>query len=630
MHDSEFEKQVRQKMQELKFAPGSDVWTRVQADIQKKKRRRPVVLWFLLAGLLVGGSWVVYSGVLDGEKSIHAETTSINKTNGSPDTEKTTESANTEKINGSSNTEETTGTADTERTNEPTNTEKTNESTNTGKTTEPTNTGKTKESFDPEKTNAVSKKDQPSVTYPDNSVIKEKIKDDQPVSNPSLVKSDITPHQSPHVVKTGKKDSRKTNNPAPEVFDQTTLANKQPVTNRPTLEENDVAKSPQHPTSDRPVQTSETNTGAPVTNKKEDVVAVKDNAPKENNTAPKKEETATPKDETAKSKNEETVTPKDETATLKKDETAVPKDETATAKKEETVNPKDNPKDEITTPKKDEPATLKKDESLATNKKKAPTKKDESVAMKNKNQQNAAAAKARWQLGVTAGAGVSDLGRQLFKPATVADFALSNTPMSPGPNAPYRRPSDVTAGQAWHAGAYISRNVGKKLALKLGLNYELYSNNIQVGSQVNSARFVNQGTDMKMVEEYYTIGTTTNYNNKYHFVSAPLSLQWKVFERKKYGIVWENGINVSRLVNTTALHFDGISGTYYKDDNIFKKTQLMLSSSVLFTIKSKNNLQLYAGPHVQYGISNLVNENAGSNRHLRYAGLKLMAGFNKK
>ena len=52
---------MQQKMQELHFAPNQEVWAQVQARIQKKKRRRPVVLWFLLAGLMVGGSWIVYS-----------------------------------------------------------------------------------------------------------------------------------------------------------------------------------------------------------------------------------------------------------------------------------------------------------------------------------------------------------------------------------------------------------------------------------------------------------------------------------------------------------------------------------------------------------------------------------------
>lgn len=561
MHNSEFEKQVQQKMQELKFAPGTDVWARVQADLQKKKRRRPVVLWFLLAGLLVGGSWILYTGVLDsGRQDVHAGVLPINKTK---------ETAHTEKTNGSAD----------------------------------TNNIEPKKNTTQQQATAVSRYNKSS------------------------------------------KGNRKTNDPAPELIDQT------------------AKHAIEQPTVSRPVQTSETNTGAPTSveplkkdpvessaksdnetakkdetlikddaeSVKKDLITVKDNVSK-NNITPKKEQAVSSKDEPITAKKEEAVTSKDEPVTSKNEPVIAKKDEAVAQKKDETVKDETlTPKDENAATKKDETATAMKDKIVSIKDETASAKKDPSAAMKNKTQKNAAANKIKWQWGLTAGAGISDLGRQLFKPATVADFALSNSnAVSPNPGSPNRRPSDVQAGTAWNAGAYISKNAGKKLALKLGLNYELYSNSIKVGAQVNSARFVNQGTDMKMVEQYYTSGTTTNYNNKYHFVSMPLSLQWKVIDRAKHGIVWENGINVSRLIKTTALHFDGITGTYYKDDNIFKKTQLMLSSSVLFTIKSKSNPQLYAGPHVQYGLSNLVSKDAGSNRHLRYAGLKLVAGFNKK
>src|SRR5688572_19429522 len=63
MHDREFEKQVQQKMQELRFQPGADVWARVQADVQKKRRRRPVLLWILFAGLMIGSAWILYSNL---------------------------------------------------------------------------------------------------------------------------------------------------------------------------------------------------------------------------------------------------------------------------------------------------------------------------------------------------------------------------------------------------------------------------------------------------------------------------------------------------------------------------------------------------------------------------------------
>jgi hypothetical protein len=479
MHDSEFEKQVQQKMQELKFAPAPAVWTRVQADLQKKKRRRPAILWFLLAGLLVGGSWILYTAL-------------------------------------------------------------------------PATTGQT-----------------------------------QSASQPANI-----PQQQNAGAPQGK------------------IAQKENLTTNEAVVENKTIAKLSHdksfiekPTTTRPVHASETSTGSPVinpptqqpvvTSPQQTIAGNTNAAPKNNQPADKKQPAEPVQKEPA---------------------------ETTARSNEAPVNPAPLERGEEA-----------KVEDKATQKDKPATEQDnKAVAMKNNKQKNAAAVKNNWQWGITAGVGISDLGRQLFKPATVADFSTGNFGSNvPGPNSPSRTPAEVSAGLAWHAGGYVARNFGKKLGVKLGLNYELYSNNIRVGSQVNSARLVNQGTDMRMVEEYFTTGNSTSYNNKYHFVSVPITLQWKMYDRARHGIVWENGVNVSRLVNSTALHFDGITGTYYKDDALFKKTQLMLSSAVLFTLKTKSKVQLYAGPHVQYGISNLVTNNAGSDRHLRYAGLKLVTGFNK-
>ena len=466
MHDSEFEKQVQQKMQELKFAPGADVWARVEADIKKKKRRRPVVLWFLLAGLMIGGSLIFYTGVLNSSKqSSHAETT-----------------------------------------------------------------------FSPKKNETVTTKDPAETKQAPSSKINQTEKTNTPENN--IEKNNSTPAAQTVIEKTdkkiiAKKNIRKTSNSTPEIIEK--------------------------PVDDKPVQTSETITNAPV------------NVPTT------------------------TEQPRETTAAVKTD--SIPD-------------------------KKEEGTAIKKEDNTA------PKKEAESVAVKNKKP---ASKKSNWQFGITAGAGISDLGRQLFKPTTVADFAFTSNASPVQPNYNNRRiPSEVKTSNAFHAGGYISRNLGNRFAFKLGINYEYYSNNIKVGRAVDSTLFVNQGTDMKMVEQYYNAGSNANYTNKYHFIAAPLTIQWKAFERKKYGIVWENGVTVSRLLKTTALHFDGISAKYYRDDDLFKKTQLMLSSSILLTLKSKNNVQLYAGPHVQYGISNLLNRDAGHDKHLRYAGLKVMVGFNKK
>jgi hypothetical protein len=53
---NDFEKQVQQKMDELKFAPSAEVWTEVEKRIRKEKKRRRIIFWWLIPGLLLGGA----------------------------------------------------------------------------------------------------------------------------------------------------------------------------------------------------------------------------------------------------------------------------------------------------------------------------------------------------------------------------------------------------------------------------------------------------------------------------------------------------------------------------------------------------------------------------------------------
>ncbi len=59
----EFEKQVKEKMEELDFVPSAPVWTKIEAQIRQEKDRRRMLVWLPLLTLLVGGSiaWYVIS-----------------------------------------------------------------------------------------------------------------------------------------------------------------------------------------------------------------------------------------------------------------------------------------------------------------------------------------------------------------------------------------------------------------------------------------------------------------------------------------------------------------------------------------------------------------------------------------
>ena len=59
MHENNFEKQVREKMDQLGFDPADSIWERVDKEINKeKKHRRPLFWLFFFSGLaLAGGAW---------------------------------------------------------------------------------------------------------------------------------------------------------------------------------------------------------------------------------------------------------------------------------------------------------------------------------------------------------------------------------------------------------------------------------------------------------------------------------------------------------------------------------------------------------------------------------------------
>ncbi len=57
---NDFEKSVREKMEELKFVPTAPVWTGIEAQIRRKKDRRWLIIWLPLLCLLLAGGifWI--------------------------------------------------------------------------------------------------------------------------------------------------------------------------------------------------------------------------------------------------------------------------------------------------------------------------------------------------------------------------------------------------------------------------------------------------------------------------------------------------------------------------------------------------------------------------------------------
>src|SRR6476661_4345074 len=71
MSDHEFERQVQEKMEELKFTPSADVWKGVELELDKGHKRRRAIFWWpaALLVLLAGGGYLFYDGKLSDDSN---------------------------------------------------------------------------------------------------------------------------------------------------------------------------------------------------------------------------------------------------------------------------------------------------------------------------------------------------------------------------------------------------------------------------------------------------------------------------------------------------------------------------------------------------------------------------------
>jgi Outer membrane protein beta-barrel domain len=69
MHENNFEKQVREKMDQLGFDPSDAVWAGVDKELNReKKRRRPLFWLFLFSGLVLAGGAYYFSSIKNASK----------------------------------------------------------------------------------------------------------------------------------------------------------------------------------------------------------------------------------------------------------------------------------------------------------------------------------------------------------------------------------------------------------------------------------------------------------------------------------------------------------------------------------------------------------------------------------
>jgi hypothetical protein len=219
---------------------------------------------------------------------------------------------------------------------------------------------------------------------------------------------------------------------------------------------------------------------------------------------------------------------------------------------------------------------------------------------------------SKWQWGVTAGGGVSNISEgslfELLKSVRVEDLTNAGPSYNGIPPAPAPEPSAIEPGILYSAGAFVQKDISKRLTLSAGLQYSHWSVNTRVGRRDNSLRSVNTSNfDQQLVGYSYSANLgLRDYTNYYHFVELPVMLSYRFNRSRRTPLVLDGGLSLSRLVYTNALHFDGISRVYYENDDFFNKLQAGLNAGLKIGFLQYSKHPIWVGPNLRYFASGLI------------------------
>lgn len=230
-------------------------------------------------------------------------------------------------------------------------------------------------------------------------------------------------------------------------------------------------------------------------------------------------------------------------------------------------------------------------------------------------------ASRKWRLGVSAGAGISNIKEGAMfelKQAEVADVSTSTPLNNFGPSFGFvYTPAVIRPGISYSVSAYMQRAVSRRLSVSIGLGYSQFNVSADVGRRVDSSLIVSnalQGFDR--VSTYYTPDRTNRYNMRYQFIEVPVHVQYRVNNSARLPIYLNAAVAGSRLIGTNALHFDGLTGVYYRNNDLFNKMQVSASTGLGIGILSRSRMPLIVGPTVRYQISKMLQKDISGGNHL--------------
>lgn len=217
---------------------------------------------------------------------------------------------------------------------------------------------------------------------------------------------------------------------------------------------------------------------------------------------------------------------------------------------------------------------------------------------------------------------------QTFSQDRSADFSSNPIPSSGSNNnnAPgLRAPSVASNGFAFSAGAGLRQHLFKNTYVNAGLQYSQYTQRISVGELVSTDTTMLYSGRLDKVSGYYRSGSQNHYTSRYHYLELPVSFEYRLF--KKVPLQVQHGASAGYLFKSNALYYNRTAAILFQSDEWQRKWGLQLFTSLDYRLLQKGNLQWFAGPQLQWGLTPLQNNSETQKHHLFFAGMQTRIAF---
>lgn len=209
-------------------------------------------------------------------------------------------------------------------------------------------------------------------------------------------------------------------------------------------------------------------------------------------------------------------------------------------------------------------------------------------------------------------------------------------------STPVQKASPIQPDLSFSAGLFVQRTLSPRLKLSLGLEYSYISVHTQVGKEVDQPILVNMGTSQAtVVKKYYkyagadtaqTIGNAAyqssaysqKYTYRFQYIEIPLMINWQINKgRRMPPLQLEGGVSVAHLLSVDALHYEGIKGVYYRDNDLINKTQFNFMTGLSVGLLQHSKHPLWIGPNLQYALNGLVKKEVSTGQYPWSAGISI-------